>query len=1472
MALDRLKRGAFSGGRKLSVREPDAESLEGVINTLIDALNAGGIPITGDPGEYVRISALGDLEGRSLAEMWLDMALDAALLLKANRTDVLELTNTTVYTPTQNYHPATKLYADTVAAGGGYWNRTGTEIQPANAGDDLNLGAGNILVAGTVDGRDVSIDGAKLDAIEAGADVTDTANVDAAGAVMNTDFNATTILKADSDNTPIPLAIGTNEVVGRAGGGAIDGLTAAQLRTLINVDEGADVTADNPPQAHAATHQSAGADSIRLDDLAAPQDNTDLNATNAAHGLLPKLSNVSTEYLDGQGNFSTPVGGGTVDISGTPVAQDFARFTDSNTIEGRSYTEVRSDLNVEDGADVTDAANVDAAGAVMEGDYNANTVLSANTDNTPTPLTVAEQRLLGRITGGNIAALTAAQIRTLLNVEDGADATDAASVDAAGAVMEVDFEANSVLAANVDNTPLPLPMVNSTFLGRPASGNIAALTLAQARTLLNVEDGAEANNISDLNATDLTDGGDTSLHTHDARYFTEIEIGNKTAGSEGALLVGTDPKSSLGAADTVEAALTATDSHVGASSGVHGITGDVVGTTDTQNLTNKSLVTPTIGDLTNMQHDHTGPASGGVIWPDESNVLYVGKHGSDSDSGATIQQAFLTFKAAINWLRGSLVLVSASGLTVGDTVTGDTSGAVATVKEISGTTIYLDGRTLDFQVETLNGAAYSATAVNGMVGPLSAAKNYSLECFDAGVYTENISVPSYVKIQAPSANLTGTASGTNIAVEIDEYASVVFDQIFAPAAGVTAVSKIGAANSRVEATLIQCMSTANGVTASGGTLAVYIRAMAIVNGTGITGSAASNIIGILGKAVISGSGTMLDADNDCVIELTVAGIEDTGATGTGVSVAAGNTATLTIGQLQFSGGGTPIDIATTGVLNIVPGDIDGTISNYGAMQIAGGVFTSGAISEISSAAHLVDGVYYYAYDIKTLLQWDGTAWSPMISYGDVDVYVDDALGTDASGYGYSSGAGAFATIQYAIDSVPPINGGNIAVNVAGGVRSQGTTISFSITGSTVTLTDTAALFTAAMTGKTIQVKGATTPANDGAFAMTYISPTQVSYTNASGATEAGVAATTIYAGGIYNENITIQGKGFSATAELSIVGTPLAADSGTAGTGSAKGNGNPAIGWGQVVDTTKTWTVNEHRGRLCETASAGTGLIVSNTATTLVIAATFTADPTGGAYSILDTETTKIACLTANVLIKGGQKSVFFDHLCIDGNVHGVSRSVRLESFSEVKFYYCSILNPSRGVNCAYSYCDIRYTYIEAKSGYNGFASLMCRFYNGLMVNTVPATSTSYGMQVNNSYGSLSASMYVGYNLGQDGQKNGLIESVMNSFDGCQTAVNTLNAVLEITAPNQYVACTTEVREIVSKQGSTIETEAQTDTSSTYSMNLKNYSGNSMLRVEDDGGIHSPQMKSGISQVAAGAVLGELWFDTSDGNTIKMGV
>jgi hypothetical protein len=61
---------------------------------------------------------------------------------------------------------------------------------------------------------------------------------------------------------------------------------------------------------HHLRHEVGGGDEIKLDNLDTPDDNTDLNATTGYHGLLPKLSGISTEFLNGSGLWAVPAGGG----------------------------------------------------------------------------------------------------------------------------------------------------------------------------------------------------------------------------------------------------------------------------------------------------------------------------------------------------------------------------------------------------------------------------------------------------------------------------------------------------------------------------------------------------------------------------------------------------------------------------------------------------------------------------------------------------------------------------------------------------------------------------------------------------------------------------------------------------------------------------------------------------------------------------------------------------------------------------------------------------------------------------------------------------------------------------------------------------------------------------------------------------------------------------------------------------------
>lgn len=78
---------------------------------------------------------------------------------------------------------------------------------------------------------------------------------------------------------------------------------------------------------HAARHLTGGADSIKIDDLAAGDDNTDLDSSTLRHGLLRKLSGTTTTYLDGTGAWTVPPGSG--GGSGPPFPDNAPLVADS---------------------------------------------------------------------------------------------------------------------------------------------------------------------------------------------------------------------------------------------------------------------------------------------------------------------------------------------------------------------------------------------------------------------------------------------------------------------------------------------------------------------------------------------------------------------------------------------------------------------------------------------------------------------------------------------------------------------------------------------------------------------------------------------------------------------------------------------------------------------------------------------------------------------------------------------------------------------------------------------------------------------------------------------------------------------------------------------------------------------------------------------------------------------------------------
>jgi hypothetical protein len=110
---------------------------------------------------------------------------------------------------------------------------------------NLNF-TGSVTLSGTVDGRDVASDGTKLDGIEASADVTDTANVTAAGALMDSEVTNLAQVKAFDSSDYATAAQGTtaDAALPKAGGTMTGALTVQADATFTGGGTGSIVIND----------------------------------------------------------------------------------------------------------------------------------------------------------------------------------------------------------------------------------------------------------------------------------------------------------------------------------------------------------------------------------------------------------------------------------------------------------------------------------------------------------------------------------------------------------------------------------------------------------------------------------------------------------------------------------------------------------------------------------------------------------------------------------------------------------------------------------------------------------------------------------------------------------------------------------------------------------------------------------------------------------------------------------------------------------------------------------------------------------------------------------------------------------------------------------------------------------------------------------------------------------------------------
>ena len=289
---------------------------------------------------------------------------------------------------------------------------------------------GNITVGGTVDGRDVATDGTKIDTVETNADVTDTTNVTAAGALMDSELTNIAAIKALNQGvatTDSPTFVTVNattvnattfdmtnlEVTNIKAKDGTAAATIADVTGVVTVASSVLTTADinggtvdgtiigsSSPSTGAFTSVSAtgnitvggtvdgrdlAADGTKLDGIEALADVTDTTNVTAAGALMDsELTNLTAVKAINQGlstSDSPSFVGVTATVTGTVSSlsnHDTDDLSEGATNQYYTTTRVNSAIDARVDTTFVNALNVDAA--TLEGDSKATILATAQAD------------------------------------------------------------------------------------------------------------------------------------------------------------------------------------------------------------------------------------------------------------------------------------------------------------------------------------------------------------------------------------------------------------------------------------------------------------------------------------------------------------------------------------------------------------------------------------------------------------------------------------------------------------------------------------------------------------------------------------------------------------------------------------------------------------------------------------------------------------------------------------------------------------------------------------------------------------------------------------------------------------------------------------------------------------------------------------------------------------------------------------